>query len=171
MVSKVRPCIYLDFDGVVNFFGETEFPDSETALATFPPRKLVVTLNWSPTLIKELNSLPVDIVWLTTWRDYAVEILEPIIGLKSSRVLQWEHKFSDYNQSFKFIALKEDQAENPRPFIWLEDYATHSYYNNKFHKPAIKAFPPHLVIMPDDEKGLTPTHIQEIKDFLVSVDK
>lgn len=65
----------------------------------------------------------VDFVWLTDWRVSAPHALDKLLGINSVGYLDWQRKFSDYNQTFKRHAILEEQEESPSKFIWIDDRA------------------------------------------------
>lgn len=69
----------------------------------------------------------IDFVWLTDWRVSAPYTLDEMLGIKSIGFLDWERKFTDYNQSFKRRAILEEQEKSPSKFIWIDDRANLPY--------------------------------------------
>lgn len=142
--------IYLDVNGVI-------IPDleSEEAYNQFPGKKLVVkdikepnyyweadepfTLKdmpiwFDPEAIERLATLSHDprvvIVWLTDWRWHAPFSLDEALGMKTLGYLDWQRKFTDYNQVFKGVAIKEEQEASPSKFIWIDDRANRKTYDD-----------------------------------------
>lgn len=86
---------------------------------------------WDAEVIERLGALSrsphVDFVWLTDWRVSAPHALDALLGIESIGFLDWDRKFSDYNQVFKREAIIEEQEEAPSKFIWLDDRANRPY--------------------------------------------
>lgn len=138
--SYTKPIrIYMDVDGVIKptvrskeELGE-RFPHS-VELDVLPPYTWhdPLTLSrglfwWDKEVIERLAILSrsphIDFVWLTDWRVSAPHALDSILGIKSVGYLDWERKFSDYSQTFKRVAIREEQEESPSKFIWVDDRA------------------------------------------------
>jgi hypothetical protein len=49
------------------------------------------------------------------------------LGIQSIGFLDWERKFSDYNQVFKRYAILDEQKESSSKFIWVDDRANRPY--------------------------------------------
>lgn len=86
---------------------------------------------WNKPVIARLAALShspdVDVVWLTSWRENAPYVLDDLLGIKSLGFLPWQHKMADYAQSFKGVAIEEDQQDYPSKFVWLDDLANISW--------------------------------------------
>lgn len=176
-----RPVLYMDFDGVVNFVGSrtrhtkvaglgylrrngvwaNKTPD-ETWKATHSYGERYFNLNWSAELVRKLDELNADWLWLTSWKEDAPEFLDPMLGVKSAGALDWDYsKATNFNHALKFVALLADQDANPRPFVWVDDEATVAFDADAFLTPV-----PHLVVCPDDEVGLTADDLAAITEFV-----
>jgi hypothetical protein len=86
---------------------------------------------WDKEVIDRLAALSrsphVDLVWLTDWRVSAPYSLDSLLGIESIGFLDWQRKFTDYNQSFKRRAIIEEQEQSPSKFIWVDDRANLPY--------------------------------------------
>lgn len=86
---------------------------------------------WDEQVIDRLAALSrsphVDFVWLTDWRVSAPHALDKLLGIQSIGFLDWERKFSDYNQVFKRYAILDEQKESSSKFIWVDDRANRPY--------------------------------------------
>lgn len=184
---KKKPIIYLDFDGVINFFNSRSnyiknkdtFGYLRRATVTVPGARggedTSYELNWAAELLRALSLLDVDIIWLTTWREHT-----PIL----ERFMQWD-KPVGYNHwggggawgdsqlsgdsSKKLEAIIEHQTFFPSPFIWLDDEAPKHYYANEFMANILKNTAPHLIIMPEEKYGIVKPEFAAIVDFLDSL--
>lgn len=127
--------IYLDVDGVINslsksapkqntqWFGEWKQEIVQVHSGKYP-------ILWSTELVKSLNEIvarpDVQLVWLTTWQDYAVSVLSPLIGLDvtGSEVLYPEDQEDMYDAQYwwKLQVIKKDvETRKPEKFIWIDD--------------------------------------------------
>lgn len=142
--SYTKPIrLYLDVDGVIKPSVRSKeeldarFPQA-VELDVLPPYSWLDPLPlkrglfyWDKEAIARLAALShsphVDIVWLTDWRVSAPHALDELLGIKSVGFLDWERKFSDYNQSFKRVAIQDEQKESPSKFVWVDDRANMPY--------------------------------------------
>lgn len=130
--------LYVDVNGVVEPIAtEEELAKGDLEIAEIDAIPNLswedeVTLNhgrfwWNKPVIERLAALSrhpkVDFVWLTDWRVGAPHALDPLLGIESVGYLDWQRKFSDYGQSFKRVAIEEEQEEAPSKFIWVDDRA------------------------------------------------
>lgn len=116
------------FDGD-EFFEPTDFILLETVKGTFP-------INYSSEMVERLRKLIVDdrihFVWLTTWREEAVRLLNPLFGFPEHvTFLPWMQKLSDYNHGGKAHAVmdyfEEDVRRRDGKMVWLDDVATKGF--------------------------------------------
>lgn len=174
-----RPVLYLDWDGVVNFFGSrnqyikksgfgylrrgsamprpADRPSGGLSFGPFP-------LNWSAELLRKLAALPVDIVFLSTWRHSFSELISATQwDLENYRVLDWTDGPKDSEHAGKVTALIADQLADPRPFIWADDEA-HSFYSEA-DRAKLSGIP-QLLLAPSEDLGLTADDYKAILNFL-----
>lgn len=178
----VRPVLYLDWDGVINFYGSRNQYSKRSGFSYMrrgsaydlinhhDPNSFVdysrgsFPLNWSAELLKKLAALPVEIVILSTWRHSFVKLVEATQWeLENYRVLDWEDGPKDREHSGKIDALLADQLANPRPFIWADDEA-HEFYTDE-HR-ALLSHVPQLLLAPDENIGLKLSDYELILRFL-----
>lgn len=182
MTSSPRPVLYMDFDGVLNFFGSrtahrklsgglghlrrgdvwaAKAADGELKPTEFGGSHSF-ELNWSGELVRKLRALNTDWLWLTSWKADAPKFLDPRLDVVSDGWLDWEYSAaSGWNHALKFNALLVDQDANPRPFVWLDDEATGAFDADAFLTPV-----PHLVLRPSELVGLTMGDLLEVIDFV-----
>lgn len=119
-----------DFDDD-KFFRADEFVMLPTHKGTFP-------ISYSNEMVDRLRSLIVDdkvhFVWLTTWREEAVSLLNPMFDFPEHvNYLHWQRRMSDYNHAGKGHAIMDYFGSYPeqseRKMVWLDDVATRSYEN------------------------------------------
>lgn len=154
--------LYLDIDGVVNFFGSRNQYRKHNALGCLR-RRLVgaegftFPFNWSAQLLNELDSIDgLEVVLLSTWNKYSDELFRGL-DWRARRVLgDVEGMWSDH---YKLDELETDQSDSPLPFVWADDTAT-------ILSPQIDSPSDKLVLMPDEKFGLTHDDLAEIKNFV-----
>lgn len=183
--ASKKPVLYLDWDGVVNFFGSRNQyrkrsgfhylrRGSAMPIAEFSPwggngfaPRGPFSLNWSAELLRKLAELPVDIVALTTWRHSFTELIKATQWeLESFRVLDWVDGPKGKEHAGKIPALIQDQIMNPRPFIWADDEAI-AFYNDD-HRKMLEGIP-QLLLAPDEKVGLTMADYEAMLKFLASL--
>lgn len=173
--------LYLDWDGVVNFFPESDvhynealhFRDTNIGFATAKVKEhgQVKTYGpyfqlWSNELLNELSSLNVEIVFLSAWRDNLSELLKVTkwqIPQEKISILDWGTCRSDWNQANKVPALIQHQVNCPKPFMWCDDEAV-SFYSKKDRELLVKI--PQLLITPDPRVGLTRNDLIKMRNFV-----
>ena len=161
-MAKAR--LYLDVDGVVNaWHADRSWGDMSEGDAG-PSGGGVFTIKWSPTMIEELKALDLEIVWLTTWRDYAEPLIGGLtgVGVGSRHIDPLDGYTTFPSIMWKTRALIQDQIDNPMPFVWADDEINLRQINvAKEHGS--------LALVIDENRGITPEHIQQIKAFLDSL--
>ena len=169
MSPIVKPTIYCDVDGVINTTQKLENGTTKIIYRKLPSLgeklwKIPLRINWHNHTTLTLAALQVNFYWLTTWNHQAVHILEPLIGIKSTGVIPYRMPLKEARRQYtKYELLKAHQAENPSPFIWIDDVATQHYKKEHF-----KDAQPHLIIRTNKRLGITPEHLQQIHDFVTT---
>jgi len=81
--AEAPPVWFLDVDGVLNI--DTDAPLDGTEAVELVVRGWPVTIRYRPAVVSRINALHssglLEVVWLTTWRQDAVDVLSPTIGL------------------------------------------------------------------------------------------
>ena len=114
--------------------------------------------------MEQLALLPVSFIWLTTWNHQAVRILEPLMGIRSENVLKYDMSWKEFRtHPNKYNLLRLHQAQNPSPFIWIDDVATQHY--DISHWENVQE---HLVIRPHKKFGITDDHMEMISEFMIT---
>lgn len=158
------------------FFPSDEFFLLDTVKGTFP-------INYSNEMVDRLRKLivedKVEFIWLTTWRDEAVRLLNPLFGFPEHvGFLPWQQKMSDYNHAGKGHAAMDYFEDNPsfrdRGMIWLDDVATRrletwhedsGFVENEAAERL--GFPKDKLIMLTDESfGITRAGMDAIEEFV-----
>jgi len=187
--------IYGDVDGVISPY----FHSREEAEAHKPQRSFMFE-RWSPSVqdyegarydfqwdefavnkYREWSLNPnVDFVWLTSLRHNAPKFLDPFAGIESIGYLPWTDKLGDHDQSFKKVAVEEDQESHPSKFVWIDDMANIASYGEALfvnwdterevdgvyvYDEIIKSTE-YLAITPNKYVGLTPEHAAQVDAFI-----
>ena len=161
--------LYLDHDGVVNIYQSQCFRDLEkTFVRSLDEPDKDYKVRWSPTLIRELNNFDIEIVWLSSWKKSGPVVLDPLYGLNSNGFLDWEYRKGDYFDAGKYRALQEDQARNPRPFIWADDVATRNFKSSVWRKNLGRE--DFLILQTSERFGLNIRHLDKMDEFIKKVD-
>ena len=173
-----RPRLYLDVDGCLCPFRSPE-------PAWGGAKRTSVTLNdssgptgrfkivWAPALIVALdglrNQFDLDLVWLTTWNqlDAARNTLVPKFnGLAGGRTLApipGPLAPGEARGYWKAQRILEDQAENPGPYIWIDDVEV-ELHGGKVQAATIGT--PSLMIPPISMVGLRVNEIERRRVWL-----
>lgn len=159
-----------------NFFKYTDFVMLNTIKGTFP---ITYSKDMVNRLCKLILSDKVEFVWLTTWREEATHLLNPLFEFPESvTFIPWTQKMSDYNHAGKAHAImnyfEEDDKRLERKMIWLDDVATRrlenwdenegfitNTYLDTFNFPEEK-----LIILTDEFYGLSKKGMSTIEDFV-----
>lgn len=129
-----------------------------------------IKLRWSATLVDELKNLAIDEslawTWLSTWRPYIRETLDPVLEIPSFPIAEWYTGSPSTLQDHagKFETIRQFMHDQPqRPVIWIDDEECESYAYDEL----IEEFPhtPLLMIQPNDEIGVSKPMIDRIKTF------
>ncbi|MEU3100929.1 HAD domain-containing protein [Streptomyces griseoflavus] len=168
MTSAVeRPFLFLDVDGPLIPFG-VPAGDLETAAdastASDGGNPLVRRLD--PGVGARLLALGCRLVWATTWREEANEIVSPRIGLPRLPVVPWPSLCAGdgpHGLHGKTSALVE--WADGRPFIWVDDEI--SAMDRLWVEAAHPV--PALLHRVDPAKGLTNTDFSTLTDWLGAV--
>jgi hypothetical protein len=127
MNTTPKTRLYLDFDGVVNVDAPAHnWEYSAVRQTSVTVNSQTYILRWAEDLVKALKELPVELVWTTTWTNYAPKFLGPALGYGSdSRFLQPLNGRLDYPTiNWKQEAVIADQMSSPSPFLWVDDEMT-----------------------------------------------
>lgn len=163
--------IYSDFDGVFNISDSSATASAtiETENSHFLRNK--DSISWNPEVVKSMSELLdtglYDFVWHTTWNDgsniiKASEIMgfenltrhtEAILNQNAGSKQEWTRWKAEY--------IIKDQAENPRPFIWIDDLAP--FFWGDYIRGNFRELP--LIIHTNGRVGLTKRDIVKIIDW------
>lgn len=164
------PTLFLDVDGVLSA-RKSPWAGVRRTTVTLPYYDVLWALNISPQLGERLMALPVEIHWLTTWREHANTVVAPLAGLPGDLpVIEWEYGETDFASiQGKSRAVKAWSREHPgAPYIWVDD--EHCTDRNRFegtvsgHTAGVElGTPARLLVGPNDQIGLTPGHLSLIE--------
>lgn len=171
----MKPIIFLDIDGVLNAFGaKARGDDILDEFKIWGDEKLYdiekFTLNMSKKRAEAILSLDADIVWCTTWQQNA-RFVGDILGIEAD-FLPLDQRYIEFtlDEPGRFIMVKWKRAavekylrNNPRPFIWMEDDPSVSGTDN--HTP-FDHLHPGFIVNPHPAFGLTPEHIEDIRNWM-----
>lgn len=153
----------LDVDGVINVDKPNAVWDSIAEGHAIADHKWY-RMRWAPLLIRHIRDMHVlglvEVVWCTTWCDYAhnLEELWQLPKLKRA--------FTDFDINSSVTHMKVGAASNVldsgRRLIWTDDVVPRKKHLFTEEIAAGNA----LLIGPDAWFGLTNTHITRIKTFI-----
>lgn len=187
-----KPRLYLDIDGVVNIFPRRHGnPNKKPHLRAWKKWKtFIVTeirdgkevdfvITWSPDLMAALIALSeiYDIYWLTNWHGTAATQFAPNTGLPDfpvrheTGIEEGEHLTlsSLYGHAdkrwWKVNAIVKDMEDNPDlKWVWIDD-TIRSPIRTYFKSLCPLVGSSHMLITPFDAIGITPEHIERLRDF------
>lgn len=160
--------LHLDIDGVIN----ADMPQGWGKTAE--GRAGVITgsggwsqssggfrIRWAPAMIKALSELPVELVWTTTWRDYAISEIAPLIDWGGHGDVMHPIGGELYWPSidWKFEAMCWEYSDYSNRFIWIDDEI------EGVHEEWAKRHAG-LAIAPNPTTGITKRNIEAIKAFI-----
>ena len=157
------PVWLLDVDGVLNARrpGWSEDPRQGVAWADDGAWQM----RWSPTLIKQIrdidSSCEVEIVWATTWCPW-IDGLEELFGLSGSRCAFGRAELAAKPDNRVKLEAALAVLASSRELIWTDDAAIPS----SGVELDILVGAGSLLIRPDQDRGLQPTHLESIRAWL-----
>jgi len=145
-----RPRLYLDVDGVIiakaSPFETVRLPDFGG--------------DYAPEVVRRLGATGLDLVWLTTQENEALELAERIDGLRDGRVLELDRQAGS-QIAWKLRALIGDQADSPSPFVWVDDLITPKARRVVAERLSV----PSLVVQTAGKIGLNEPQLASIEQF------
>lgn len=181
-MAKKLTRIYQDIDGCLNadynarawrqegdsddagFMQNWVFPEFDDRGGRVGVQGIRYRMKWNSRLIDALNSLDVEFVWTTTWREDALKVgavmnlihdpqrvLHPLNGRTEFPSIHW-----------KYDAIVEEQKRTPSPFISIDDEWS------SLHPDVVDSLENlgGLVISPDPNFGVTPKDIQKMRKYI-----
>lgn len=160
LVTPHKPILLLDVDGVLNAVTDT---DPKTWTDWQIDRANGFGIRWSPSMIAALTRISerVEMRWLTTWWDMTERL--DFLGLPPMEVANTREEYLSRASWWKLPVAQRVYAEG-RPVIWIDD-------DLSYDKEALewgRSLPTGtlLGISPTTFRGLEPTHIAVIEDWL-----
>ena len=149
----MRPFLLLDVGGVLSPYGLTPPPDfEEREIGGF-------WVVWTDAHAPRLQRLAAafDIVWATTWEQYANQALCPALGLEPLPVIRFAR---GQTQTRKLDSIKAWVGD--RPTAWIDDDLyedAHSWASTRNETV------PTLLVQATPSIGLTDAHVEELLAF------
>jgi hypothetical protein len=125
--------------------------------------KSLKNITWSPSIVAALSSLPVSIVWLSTWGKEANEYLSTAFGWGPKEVLGRVEEGLWWK--LESVLSHQDPGE---PFVWIDDEIlwrlgeSEGEYGTLLG--ALKA--PRMLVAPWPGQGLTLAQMAEVAGFV-----
>ncbi|MGA4985217.1 HAD domain-containing protein [Streptomyces cellulosae] len=112
-----RPLLFLDVDGPLIPFGAPHPPPPAATADDGNP--LLARLD--PALGARLLALGCSLVWATTWREEANEVVAPRLGLPRLPVLDWPEADEPGPRGLHWKTRPLVEWAGGRPFVWVDD--------------------------------------------------
>jgi hypothetical protein len=178
------PLLLVDFDGVLNFEASlgayAQNPDAFGYLnrSILVVDGMEVEVRWSSELVVRLNGVKREYgcewKWLTTWLGDAVTQVDAVLGTESDGHVPWDpdggippdssvDEIVATRTRRKCSTLVDLVRGDPRPFVWIDDQATHGVLPADC--PGVGEVP-HLTVAPDPKYGLLRRDVDRIVGFL-----
>lgn len=146
-----RPRLYLDVDGVIIAKAS---PFEAVRLPYFGGE-------YAPEVVSRLGATCLDLVWLTTQENEALELADRIDGLRDGRVLKLDNRQAGSQIARKLRALIGDQANSPSPFVWVDDLITPKARRVVTQQLSV----PNLIVQTAGKTGLNEPQLVSIEQF------
>lgn len=162
--------LFLDVDGVIGQVGDdiTDVWGDQTGIDS-PSWGTVLT---SPTLLKALGALPVQIVWATDWEDPISTFTTELMGISAPL----EHLVREPRATIHWWKAGAglawlDAHPHVRRVVWVDDHMNNRDNRTGTHRDVLAReltarSIEHLLTVPAKNVGLTPTHLAAITRFL-----
>ncbi|GAA0188067.1 MULTISPECIES: HAD domain-containing protein [Streptomyces] len=112
-----RPLLFLDVDGPLIPFGAPHPPPPAATADDGNP--LLARLD--PALGARLLALGCSLVWATTWREEANDVVAPRLGLPRLPVLDWPEADEPGPRGLHWKTRPLVEWAGGRPFVWVDD--------------------------------------------------
>lgn len=173
-----KPVWFLDVDGVINAVSKIE----NIHYSQFPTweEKIVngYKIRYSPEVVDFINKMSerVEVRWLTTWRDKAVDMLAPALGINVFPFDNADGRWSPYgnfngqnylpeNRWWKLNVVLNHIENGGENFIWSDD-DLYPQVRNYVRKTADAEGMESLFVTPEIKYGLTPQNLERIENFV-----
>jgi regulatory protein YycH of two-component signal transduction system YycFG len=152
----MKPFLLLDIDGVLN----PDIPDS----SEFKDFRVLETpwSNFSLSLkegqiLQDLSNY-VDLVWATSWEDYANEYISPYLGINNLPVISFTPHGSE---SLKVKDIIRFINFHQRPFIWIDDEIEDEFHSTITNMVEVEF----LLVKTNPTTGITVKNIYDVYQF------
>lgn len=163
----MRPLIITDFDGIINPMAqmpfERQWPDmTESFFIESAGQRNNVS--YSQTVVDFYHEIvqQAEVIWLTSWV-HDTEVFPQYLGLPQMPWIDdpWTPKDGP-TVWWKLLAMK--QVAQGRDVLWMDDEIPRDPESEE--QQFIREHGNITVIIPETSKGLTPAHLQQIRDFI-----
>jgi hypothetical protein len=148
--------LYLDVDGAIRpVEGKMPGDFSDWIDESF--------ITWSPSMVARIGALPVDIHWLTTWRDQANDLLCARFGWPAFPVLERRREALWWKLEALMAAQRHDE-----PFIWIDDELDERRGGSAgIIDDFLERFSaPYLLVSPNPHTGISLADLDGIDEFI-----
>jgi hypothetical protein len=166
--------LYFDFDGVVNAKEPTHKSIKSFQIPIEGSDHLapVNHITYSPTVVTMIEvfreKYGLELVWGSTWNEFShvLKLAAHLEGLDNGRVLPAALNKAAKDKAewtaWKAAAIIADQAQDPLPFIWVDDNA-HRYHGELVQNNTTAEG---LLLTPNSLTGLTLEDLDTMESFL-----
>lgn len=155
--------LYLDVDGVVNaWFAGYAWNKDTQKVGHATSRSGTYKIIWAPEMIEALNAMDIEVVWTTTWREHAAPEIGALVGLAEDArhlVPVDPDMYPFPSIDWKVIAVEQEQATDPSPFIWIDDEIDGRHV---LRARALGGLP----MSPDPNLGITPAMVERMIEYV-----
>ncbi|CAN7354809.1 hypothetical protein LJR045_002056 [Microbacterium sp. LjRoot45] len=186
--DRFRPVVAIDIDGVLRLAVPPEGPGPEGAYPVEitvhrdaypdayhrPPRwgrdGILTTTYWlsgtGADWIRSLLARGVEVVWATTWQEYANVYFAPALGIPELAVATTGKEVQGWDSSdWKSVRLRERFPG--RPIVWVDDnpVSADKYAIDEMRAPHDRALAYFQLIL-NAREGIRADHIQTVEEWL-----
>ncbi len=154
--------LFLDVDGVINAFSVHSEAWDDWTTAPAHANGVAWSITWSPSMLEQLHALGMDLIWTTSWMEFAPINLAGAINFgHGKRYLtpidgKWEYPTIIWKQ---LAVSGEVKHLNGEKFVWIDD---------EMEEQFILWAADHngLAIKTDEDHGITKADLKRIAEFL-----
>ncbi|WIE81075.1 HAD domain-containing protein [Curtobacterium sp. MCSS17_016] len=175
----LQPVLYLDVDDVICADYADRVWAGGTTTVEFVQKYpggfgMLRRVTFADALVRALGQIvddfDVELVWDTSWCEdlLVTRKLVPKFGgaLMGGRVAQYPYGEDGEDGAWKRDFVLSDQHGDPRPFVWVDDteVPAHGDTVRRLTAPTTS-----LLLAPEANIGLTPSHVELIREFFSAV--